>query len=230
MNNKMKEKLYEKAYDMGVAKIGVANLEGFLFDDLKQFSTGISIAVRLSDAIINQINDIPTKTYFHHYRAINFLIDQITLALSNMIQNEGYYALAIPASQTIKTDKDAYRGLFQHRTAAVRAGLGWIGKNACLITDEYGPRVRLGTILTNMTLEYDKPIVNSKCGDCNICVSKCPALALKGNLWKPGIEREKLVDVVACSNHMSVHYKDIGRGSVCGVCVSNCPKGNRVLR
>lgn len=226
----IKEKLLEKAYSMGAAKVGVADLNGFVKGDLEKLTTGISIAVRLSDAIINQVVDMPTKTYFHHYRTVNFLIDQITLALCTIIQNEGYYAIAIPASQTVKTKEDAFTGLFQHRTAAVRSGLGWIGKNACLITEEFGPRVRLGTVLTNMPIEYDVPVTESKCGECNVCISNCPALALKGNLWTPGLARDELVDALACSNHMSEHYKDIGRGSVCGVCVSSCPRGSKVLR
>ncbi|WDV44752.1 epoxyqueuosine reductase [Clostridiaceae bacterium M8S5] len=230
MSSDIKEKLSEKSYQMGASKVGIADLRGIVTGDLENLTTGISIMVRLSDAIMDKVTKKPTKTYFHHYRTVNFLIDQITLALTTMIQNEGYYALAIPASQTVKTEDDPYTGLFQHRTVAVRAGLGWIGKNACLITDEYGPRVRLGTVLTDMQIDYDEPISKSKCGQCNICVINCPAIALKGNLWHVGIPREDLVDVIACSNHMSEHYKDIGRGSVCGVCVSSCPKGSKRIK
>lgn len=230
MNKFFKEKIIKKAIDMGASKIGFANLENFLPDKFSHLKSGISIVVRLSDQIMNDVVDKPTHTYFHHYRTVNFLIDQITLAITTMIQNEGYLAMAVPASQTVKTETDAYTGIFQHKTAATLSGLGWIGKNACLVTEEFGPRIRLGTVLTNMTFSYDEPIKKSKCGDCNICVTKCPALALKGSNWHQGVDRETLVDAFACSTYMSEQYKDIGRGSVCGLCISSCPRGIKVIR
>ncbi|RKD31807.1 4Fe-4S dicluster domain-containing protein [Thermohalobacter berrensis] len=230
MEKDIKKIIINKATDMGAAKIGFGNLNGYLPEELSHLNTGISIAIRLSDQIINDIKDKPTFTYFHHYRTVNFLIDQITLQITTILQNRGYLAMAVPASQTVKTSKDAYRGIFQHRTAATLSGLGWIGKNACLVTEEFGPRVRLGTVLTNLPVDYDTPITESKCGKCNICVSNCPALALKGNKWYPGIPRDELVDAYACSTFMNEHYKGIGRGSVCGLCISKCPKGIKVLK
>ncbi|SHH23165.1 Epoxyqueuosine reductase QueG (queuosine biosynthesis) [Caloranaerobacter azorensis DSM 13643] len=230
MNLTFREKIIEKAISMGASKVGFAKLENFLPDNFSHLKTGISIIVRLSDQIMNDVVDKPTHTYFHHYRTVNFLIDQITLAITIMIQNEGYLAMAIPASQTVKTKTDAYTGIFQHKTVATLAGLGWIGKNACLVTEEFGPRIRLGTVLTNMILPYDEPIRNSKCGNCNICVKKCPALALKGNNWYQGMDRDALIDAFACSSYMSEQYKDIGRGSVCGLCISSCPKGTKIIR
>lgn len=230
MNQIFKDKIIKKVIDMGGSKVAIANLERHLPEKLKHLRTGISVAVRLSDQILNDITDKPTHTYFHHYRTVNFLIDQITLALTTLIQNEGYLAMAVPASQTVKTDHEAYAGIFQHRTAATLSGIGWIGKNACLVTEEFGPRVRLGTVLTEMELPYDEPITESRCGSCSLCVNSCPSLALKGNNWIPGIPREKLVDPFACSNHMNHHYKHIGRGSVCGICISKCPIGTKVIK
>ncbi|MGF7059587.1 4Fe-4S double cluster binding domain-containing protein [Brassicibacter mesophilus] len=226
----LQQTIINKCKEMGAAKIGFANLEGYIPDQFKHLKTGISVAVRLSDQIMNDVLDTPTHTYYHHYRTVNFLIDQITLQITTILQNSGYLAMAIPASQTVKTEKDTFTGLFQHKTAATSAGIGWIGKNACLVTEEFGPRVRLGTVLTNIELEYNEPIISSLCGNCNICMSICPAMAIKGNLWRRGIGREELYDAFACSNHMSEKYKDIGRGSVCGLCISRCPRGNKVIR
>ncbi|QZY56247.1 4Fe-4S double cluster binding domain-containing protein [Crassaminicella profunda] len=224
--NQLKEKIKE----WGVSKVGVGYVEDVLPENLKHLKTGISIAVRLSDEIISQIEEMPTHTYFHHYRTVNAFIDQVTLKISLALQDLGYLAMPIPASQSVNIDGKQYRGIFQHRTAATRAGLGWIGKNACLVTEEFGPRVRLGTVLTNMNADYDEPTERSQCGDCKKCVSSCPALALRGALWHPGIKREELVDAKACSMHMHNHYQHIGRGVVCGLCVSICPKGNKVLK
>lgn len=63
---------------------------------------------------------------------------------------------------------------------AQRAGLGFIGKNGLLITEEYGSFVYLGEIITNIQFEPDKPVPNG-CGDCTRCIIGCPTGALLGD-------------------------------------------------
>ncbi|MBB6217082.1 epoxyqueuosine reductase QueG [Anaerosolibacter carboniphilus] len=222
--------LKNKILEWGASKVGYGNLEDVLPEEYKHLKTGISIAIRLSDEVISQIDLTPTHTYFHHYRSVNAFIDQISLRITMLLQEWGYLAMTIAASQSVNMEGNYYRGIFQHRTAATRAGIGWIGKNGCLITEEYGPRIRLGTVLTNMDVHYDTPITESRCGLCKNCVQACPALALRGKLWEPGMERAEILDARACSTHMHQHYQHIGRGSVCGICIKKCPKGQNVLK
>lgn len=217
--------------NLGVAKYGYGNLEGLVPKQYEKLTTGISIVIRLSDMVMDEISDqAPTHTYFHHYRTVNAFIDHCTLRVVMALQSYGYHAVAIPASQSINMPGYDYSGVFQHRTAATRAGIGWIGKNACLVTREFGPRVRLGTILTNMPVVFDAPIESSQCGTCDICVKKCPPMALVGNLWSADVKREALVLPKICSQHMSTHYKHIGRGVVCGICVKSCPVGKERIK
>lgn len=223
------ENLKNKALSLGATSIGFANLERVIPKELSHLKYGISIMVRLSDEIINQIKDVPTFTYFHHYRDVNTLIDQICLQLSLIIQENGYLAMNVPASQTVHAQEEKHTAIFPHKTAAVLAGLGWIGKNGLLITEEYGPRVRLGTILTNMKIPYNQKIYESLCGNCTLCKKACPVGAIKGNEWVIGMDRSQLIDVDLCSEHMKKEYKHIGRGSVCGLCIKACPKGSKVL-
>lgn len=63
---------------------------------------------------------------------------------------------------------------------ANRAGLGFIGKNGLLITEEFGSFVYLGEIMTNLTLDPDTPIA-CQCGDCTRCLDACPVKALLGD-------------------------------------------------
>lgn len=63
---------------------------------------------------------------------------------------------------------------------AQRAGLGFIGRNGLLITEEFGSFVYLGEIVTNIVFEPDKPGVFG-CGDCTRCISACPTKALLGD-------------------------------------------------
>ncbi len=60
---------------------------------------------------------------------------------------------------------------------AVKAGLGWQGKNTLLLNKDYGSRLLLGEIVIDIELEYDEP-VETGCGDCELCIRECPGGAL----------------------------------------------------
>ncbi|SFI14687.1 Epoxyqueuosine reductase QueG (queuosine biosynthesis) [Tindallia magadiensis] len=227
------QEIREMLLDLGADVIGFGDVENHLPASLRDMPRAISYAVRLSSRIIEEIDPAvgPSQTYFHHYRTVNTLIDQISLKTMLKIQQMGYSAYAIPASQSINEKPPQYRGRISHRMAATRSGLGWIGKSGNLITEAFGPEVRLGTVLTSLPLTVHSPIEISRCGSCNICVKACPGYALPGNHeWKPGIERELIVDPVRCSQHMKKAYQHIGRGAVCGICMRVCPYGKAKKR
>ena len=100
------------------------------------------------------------------------------------------------------------------------------GKNALFITPEFGSKVRLVTVLTDMPLKAEKPIQEPKCGSCEICKNACPAQAITGKLYEYGAPRSTIFDARRCSEHMKT-YKDIGRGAVCGLCMRACPYNQR---
>ena len=64
-----------------------------------------------------------------------------------------------PVAQSNEADLEAP---FSFKFAAVNAGLGWIGKNDVVITEKYGPRVRLSAILINEQFEYGNKILMRK--------------------------------------------------------------------
>ncbi len=68
-------------------------------------------------------------------------------------------------------------GPVMERALAQAAGLGFVGKNACLINPDYGSYVFLGVILTTLPLPVDSPL-ESQCGDCSLCLKACPTGAL----------------------------------------------------
>jgi len=67
------------------------------------------------------------------------------------------------------------------RAWAAKSGLGWIGKNTCLITKEQGSYFFIGEIITDLELEYDVNKVPNHCGECIRCIDACPIGALKPN-------------------------------------------------
>lgn len=207
---------------------GGADLVGFscvreeLPEELKMYPYAVTIVRKLAKAVTNTIQGAPTMIYFQHYRMTNTKLDLLALDAVSFIEKQGYLALPIAASQSTPDEKEAYRGVFPHKTGAVKAGLGFIGKSGVLITEEYGSFVRLATVLTDMPLEPSGEVKHSKCGMCNICRDACPAGAITGKEYIPGHERSEIFDAKKCSEHMKT-YKNIGRGAVCGICMSVCP-------
>ncbi len=115
---------------------------------------------------------------------------------------------------------------FSFKFAAANAGLGWIGKNDILITEKYGPRVRLSAILIDYNLPVGKPVKNSKCPpNCNICVSSCPYNALTGHSWDISSHRQELINYKLCNQKRSLFLKKYDRKNSCGLCMVSCPIG-----
>ncbi len=199
---------------------GVSDI-GFCKTDDGPLPYAISIVVRLSDAVVDEINTEPTITYFHHYRTVNAFIDRCLLKLGLYLQDKGYKYIPVGASQS--DPQKNYAGRYSHKKAAVLSGLGFIGKNSMFIHKDFGPRVRLGTIFTDYPFEYENIIIENGCKGCNLCVKACPSGAILGGEWKHGTERSEIFDPELCSNYMKKEFQHIGRGAVCGICMKVCP-------
>ncbi len=216
MQNRIKQFLTEN----GAGQVGF-----FKLPDASNFGMryGISFTIPLSDVIVDGIGSEPTHTYFHHYRSVNALIDNISLRLGLMLAKEGFGYVPIAASQSV----NGLQGIFSHKYGAYLAGLGFVGRSGLFVSSQNGPRVRLGTVLTDHPFDCKEKAVPFDCGDCRLCVQSCPAMAIRGEDWAPDKERDRIVDAKACSDHMKKAYQHIGRGVVCGICMRVCPKGKK---
>jgi len=206
--------LREGASLFGIADMNIVRTDDFLIDKqlLEKLQFAISIGVVLSPAVLDEIIDHPTQLYFHHYRQINMLLDQIALKITHYIIRENYSALPIAASQII--DWQNQRAHLSHKRIGVAAGLGWIGRNNLLVNSELGSQFRLVTILTDMPLETDNPI-KEDCGDCEKCINICPAQAIE--------EDQKDFDHIKCYEKLKEFQKKGYVGQyICGLCVKVC--------
>ena len=209
------------AKTLGADLVGFCELPSPPISSQPHLRYALSIGVKLSDAILQTIENAPSFVYFQHYRTANALLDSIAFRLSRELEKRGYAAMPIAASQSLGRN-NPYAGLVPHKTVAALSGLGFVGKSGLFLTEEYGSKIRLATVLTDMPLTSNRPIIENGCGNCNACKLACPAGAIYGELPKTSGERN--FDAEKCSRYMKEHFQDVGRGSVCGVCIKVCPK------
>ena len=219
---RFQDELKDYLLSQGASDVGFCKIDD---GDFGECSYAISIVVRLSESIVDEISDEPTHTYFNHYRSVNALIDSLLLKAGLYLQKNGYKYITVAASQSINKDGWNYKGRYSHKKAATMSGLGTIGKSSMFLHKDYGAKVRLGTVVTNCEFDVSGTQPLDLCSGCDRCVKACPSGAITGNMWHEGCDREYMFDPEKCSNYMKNHFKHIGRGAVCGICMKVCPYG-----
>lgn len=226
-------RLEESILDWGASLVGFAGLEGLEPSVSVKWPRAVSIAVALDPEIIDEVRDGPTAKYYGEYNRVNRALNEIAGRAAEAIYGLGHEAEPFPA--TVPEGREAEEWVntlsvsFQHKTAATRAGLGWIGKSALLVTPRLGPRLRLATVFTNMPLPVGDPVTTGRCGKCLACVRLCPAQSIKGVEWEAGVGRDVLIDTRACYETARRLLRErVGADNViCGVCVAVCPVGRK---
>jgi epoxyqueuosine reductase len=222
-------KIKETLLKCGASKVGFANLSILPNVDVK-FPSAISILVKLNPTIVDGIKKQPTLDYCAEYDRINTLLDSLVNTASKLLKDLGFSSLT--PSATVKTSElDKFKVSIPHKTVARLSGLGWIGKNALLITDEYGSAVRLASVFTNADFKYDKPIKEIKCGSCMNCKKACPGNAVKGINWSLDIPQTGYYDRQLCRETVErFMQKGIISKAICGICIANCPFTQKYIR
>jgi len=192
------------------------------------FPFALSFAIPMNPQIMASIRSGPNERYADEYVRVNKRINKVSEKLESEIRGRGFRAKSLAASD--RTDTGIMKGDFPHKTAATRAGLGWIGSNCQLVTNTFGPWVRLGTVFTKLELPSGPPAERNFCGRCIRCVKACPAHALKKGSWYPGMPREEILDVQACDQWKKEHYFQYNKGHNCGICSAVCPYGLKILK
>ena len=194
----------------------------------KRFPFALSLVFPMNPQVMESIQNGPNQAYADEYARVNHHINELSIELAAEIKGRGFQSKPLAAS--IRTDTVNIKGDFPQKTAATRAGLGWIGRHCQLITRQFGSWIRLGTVFTDLELSFGQPIERNFCGRCTRCVEACPAKALKGKAWYPGLHREEILDARACDQWKKEHYFQYNKGHTCGICSSVCPYGLKVLR
>jgi len=228
----LQEELRNLARKLDIDLFGVADLTAARDlirsqggEHIGRFPRAVSVGMRLLDTIVDELFRHEEPSVIHTYRwlynSINANLDRAALLITKRIQEAGFRAYPIPASQTVNPRR--LEGAFSHKLAAHLAGLGWIGKSCLLVTPDNGPRVRLATVLTEAPMKPGAPLLNG-CGECRRCVDICPVKAFTGVPFNPSEPRDVRFRAHLCSDYMERRARLLGEG-LCGLCVYVCPYG-----
>jgi len=242
------EDVEEFARKVGADIVGVASAErlegapkGHRPSDLLPGSRSVVVAgIRMLEAVVDSL---PSPIYqFMGYAALNNELSHIAYHTAKHIEDLGY--LALPTPPTRDYDMKTITGTFSHIHAAIEAGLGERGLNGLFLTPEYGPRVRLVSVLTVAPLTPTRPLKQEVCTRCGICVKACPMKAIgedgrvdpvrclaQSTLYTKEPEEEfkrQLESLKQIPHEIFVARSLVGRNvlpPLCGICVKVCPIG-----
>ena len=222
----------EHLLSQGAALVGFADVSMLPTPENCGLPYGVAVAVKYDKDIIRGIADFPTSEYHDMYQALNKKLDALVTDCAELLKSRGYNAVARTLDFVGEFETD-HASLHPHKTIARLAGLGWIGKSALFVTEQYGSMIRLSTVMTDAPLDVGTPIDTPKCGECKICTNACPAGAVQGNNWFHGCERDYIFDAVKCrktARELSDKYISEAAGTICGKCIYVCPFTQRYLK
>lgn len=208
--NNSTQKLKSFIHSLGIDIVGIASLSG-----LDNMPVGINIDLaeffkKYPSTIVfgAQYGKISKKTSSGSQTAIH--LEKIAYDVMEYLEKKYYQSLVIHTEDEF--DPDNRMGLLSLKVLAKQAGLGWQGRSLLIVSPNYGPVHRLIALLTNMPLKPDEPIQN-QCGDCMICVDKCPKQSLTYSHFEDHPNsRDEILDIKTCKG-------DHG----CMVCILQCP-------
>lgn len=220
--NPLSAKIKEKALEIGFCKVGIARAEP-LIDESPRFFQWLNRGFNGEMAWMNREPEkrVDPKLIFPDARsvvvvAINYFTphDHIDSTDAGKISRYGWgddyhevvkeklrellewITMQVPGAKG-KVCVDTTPML--EKAWAVRAGIGWIGKNSNLITNDHGSWVFLGEMILNVELEYDNEVVPDHCGSCTACLDACPTDA---------IVEPYVVDSRKCISYATIELRD----------------------
>jgi len=249
--------LKEQIQAIGADLVGVAGIDTPLLreygEDPEKLLPGarslISIGVALNKAAVCSGN---LRLARYDTMCVYERINHICMETVRILARQGARAISVPAYLPVDMggESKGMKGEINHKTIAAIAGLGGIGLSLLLITPEFGPFVRLGTIVTDALLSPDQPLSENPCDLCGLCRDACTAKAIRedGSLdysaCTSHILRNGLPGIIAIARKMigadekvvkgiiySPDFWDIWQSTVsgsfygCFECIASCPIG-----
>jgi len=210
-----------RALGLGAEVCGIANIERFTeaprgfhpADLLNNAKSVIVVGSQFTKSVFASNSYCP---HMHVREQLKAQIDSVTFRLSLEIEKNGFLAIPTPSSEPYEywdEEKREGRGILSLKHSAVLAGLGCLGKNTLLINKDFGNRLWLGAVVTELELEPDEIAKNLCPKNCRICLDACPQKALDGIT----IIQKK------CREICGAYTEGGGFYYACNICRKSCP-------
>ena len=167
------------------------------------------------------VETTPSVVHMELYRTANVELDQLAYNLTRYLNRLGHASFFFPRDGfgSMKALRENNRAAFSHGMAAKYAGLGTVGVSHCLLTPEFGPRVRFVSVLSSTGFPPDPMTEKELCIKCEACAKCCPKKAIR-------MRQEQVIgdyDSMACLE--MAEELTARRCYPCGICTKVCPIG-----
>ena len=176
----------EQVQAIGADLVGIAGIDSPLLREhgeepeklLPGAQSLISIGVALNRAAVCSGN---IRLNRYDSMCVYERLNHISLETIRLLTREGARAVSVSPYLPVdmSSESKGMKGEVNHKTVAAIAGLGSIGLNRLLVNAEFGPFVRLGTVITDATLSADQPLDENPCDQCELCRTACPVEAIQ---------------------------------------------------
>ncbi|AKS68869.1 iron-sulfur cluster-binding protein [Staphylococcus schleiferi] len=248
----LKEEIIEYAYSIGINRIGFTTADPF--DELKQklvdyhakgYASGFEesdIALRtepklslptaksiiaISVGYPNKLKNAPKSVRGDRrgmFARASWGQDYHAIMRKRLDKLAAFIEAKVPDAEMMSM---VDTGVLSDRAVAERAGLGFVGRNGFVIHPDLGTWTYLGEMLVNIPFPPDDPIMES-CGDCTICVDRCPTGALVGD---GQLNSQKCISFLTQTKGYlpdEYRYKIGNRLYGCDTCQQVCPKNRGI--
>ncbi len=194
------------------------------------FHRALSLALRISESACELVLHPGDQGLMHYFRAHCLgqaeRLDWIAQRIALFLEEHGYRAFVVPGLGTGYTC--GHPGVLSHMAVANVSGMGTMGDGGMLLVPEYGPRVRLATIVTDCPLPPGAPLMDL-CTHCGLCSEICPSKAIQGKRFSPDHPTLDYIDRNACKAYRDGLLAATGN-RFCNLCMAVCPVGMRLPR